>query len=88
MDKVYKEDLLDKGKYVLQTINEKWDSQNEINKTGIVGIAAVLSLILFSKFSILIIITALTIQRICYYGKFFTDDSQMPDTVDEDSKGE
>jgi hypothetical protein len=86
MAKIYKRDVSDKAKYIMQTLNEKWDRGDKINNIGILLVAAILSLVLMSKFSILFIVILLGVQRLLYHIKFFTDESPIPDTVDEDSK--
>lgn len=88
MDKIYKEDVVGKVSTLLQKANEWWDSGNKVNNSGALTIASIIGLILMSKISLFVVVALLGSQRVLYHNKFFTNEQQMPDVVDEDSKSE
>lgn len=77
--------IFDKVKYVLQTMNEKWDSFTGEYRAGGITIALLFCLLFFADVVTFLGIAAIGSQRAFYNGGLFKDeeDEEDEDTVSE-----
>ena len=76
--------ILDKMKYVVQTMNEKWDSFIAEYRAGGITIALLFCLMFFADAVTFLAIGIIGIQRVFYHGGAFKDEEdEDEDTVSE-----
>ena len=66
--------FLDKMKYVVQTMNEKWDGLKGDCRVGIITAVILVFLLLFLNKFLFMVTAVLGTQRIFYYGGKFKDE--------------
>jgi hypothetical protein len=72
--------IIEKGKYVMQTANEKWDTMDPIWRTLILCLGILLFLIT-KKLVLVGLVVILGFQRILYHIKCFKDKDDDPKII-------